>query len=277
MLGRALSLGIWLVVAASAVFWALKLWDSPTPIPPQAGLAGASQPRGDPARVFGAEPAANAEPENEPETAVAPSRFQLVGVVAPRQPGSAGVGMALIALDGKPAKAYWVGARVDGETVLQSVHARGAQLGPKGGPAAMRLELAALPPPATGVPVAQTASPIGVPPPPAPAAPTAAVPGWPPAVQPAPASRPAAVTLPGRQAQVPAAVPGAMPALAPGVTGSVPPRYPAPGAIGLPAGVMPGVARPGLAGQGPPPGMATPLQQELPEGETVPLERNQQR
>ena len=275
MLGRVLSFTVWLVVAASAVFWGLRLAAKPQGVPPGAGVAGvAAAAGGDTARVFGAEPAPSAEPE--PETAVAPSRFQLVGVVAPRQPGPSDVGLALIALDGKPAKAYRVGSRVDGETVLQAVHARGAELGPRGGPAAMRLELAALPPPSTGVPgVPGVPGAQGTDPGPAGVAPSwtpgmPVPPGRPPGLPPQARQAPAPIPVPA-----PGAVPGsAAPTLAPGVAGSVPQRY-------LPAGVAPygsgapyGGARPAGQAAVPPPSQ---VQQELPEGDSTPLERNQQR
>jgi general secretion pathway protein C len=266
MLGRVLSFTVWLVVAASAVFWGLRLAAKPQGVPPRAVAAGMSVAvGGDTARVFGAEAAPSAEPE--PETVAAPSRFQLVGVVAPRQPGASDVGLALIALDGKPAKAYRVGSRVDGETVLQAVHARGAQLGPLGGPAAMRLELAALPPPSTGVPGAPGSDPKPAP---------AVAPGWSPGM-PSPQARPPGFQPQARQIPPPPPLPqgvspGSVPP-APGVAGSVPPRY-------LPAGVAPygsgapyGGSRP--AGQGVP--QPYPVQQELPEGDSTPLERNQQR
>ena len=82
--------------------------------------------------------------------AQADARFRLIGVVAPRAAAAAAEGLALIATDGKPAKAYRVGTAVDGEMVLLAVHARGASLGPRGQPAQVALELPALPPPATG-------------------------------------------------------------------------------------------------------------------------------
>jgi general secretion pathway protein C len=107
--------------------------------------------RGDLTRLLGA---AAPEPVAVPEATVAPemaSRFRLVGVVAPKSPRRL-EGLALIAVDGKPAKAYRVGAAIDGNLVLQSVHARGAALGMRGGPPDLTLELPALPPPATGVP-----------------------------------------------------------------------------------------------------------------------------
>ncbi|MEY2690080.1 MAG: ral secretion pathway protein, partial [Pseudomonadota bacterium] len=97
-----------------------------------------------------------------PATAAAPaqaSRFRLGGVMAPlssrvASPGAKGraavLGVALLSTDGKPARAYRVGAAVDGDWVLQAVSQRGAQLGPQGAPVALQLELPALPPAATG-------------------------------------------------------------------------------------------------------------------------------
>ena len=79
----------------------------------------------------------------------ADSRFRLIGVVAPRASSAQAEGLALIATDGKPAKAYRVGREVDGELVLLGVHARGASLGPRGQPAQIDLQLPALPPPTT--------------------------------------------------------------------------------------------------------------------------------
>jgi general secretion pathway protein C len=96
--------------------------------------------RGDLTRVFGPDPVAVVEAA-APEP-VADARFQLIGVVSPRGAGDSSQGLALIAVDGKPAKAYRVGSVVDGQTVLQSVRARGAALGPRGGSAQVALEIA---------------------------------------------------------------------------------------------------------------------------------------
>ena len=64
------------------------------------------------------------------------SRFQLVGVIA----GGPTQGAALIAVDGKPAKPFRVGAPVAEGLVLQSVQGRRVALGP-GGDAAATLTL----------------------------------------------------------------------------------------------------------------------------------------
>lgn len=148
---RLVALGLWLLVAVCAVYWGLKLFVRAAPVPPQAATV-ASGPalRGDLTRLLGTAPEAQ---EEEPVVVAAAARFRLLGVVAPRSPRAGGEGLALIAVDGKPAKAYRVGAAVEGDLVLQRVRARGADLGARGAPAAsVALEVAALPPAATGRP-----------------------------------------------------------------------------------------------------------------------------
>jgi general secretion pathway protein C len=147
MSARLAAFVIWALVAASAVYWALKLFVTPPAAPPHAGTVAAAPLRGDLARVFGEPPA-----DEGPAVVVPPpeaSRFQLIGVAAPRA-GTSGPGVALIAVDGKPARPYRVGALVDGDWHLQTISARAVSLGPSGGSAAVQLELPLLPPPATG-------------------------------------------------------------------------------------------------------------------------------
>ncbi len=68
------------------------------------------------------------------------SRFQLQGVMA----GGPHAGAALIAVDGKPAKPYRVGALVADRLVLQMVEERRITLGPAmDGPQTLVLELPA--------------------------------------------------------------------------------------------------------------------------------------
>lgn len=134
--------GVWAVVAASAVYWALKLV-KPAPAPQATVVAAAAALRGDLSRVLGAAPQ-EAGPVEWPES----SRFELLGVVASRSAQSDGV--ALIAVDGKAPKAYRVGTSVDGDTVVQSVRQREVLLGPRGGEATVSLDLSAPPPASTG-------------------------------------------------------------------------------------------------------------------------------
>jgi general secretion pathway protein C len=71
-----------------------------------------------------------------------------------------GQGLALIAVDGKPAKPYAVGARLDSDLVLQSVGLRTAAIGSAQGTRSVLLELPALatPVPGTGAPAPAGAS-----------------------------------------------------------------------------------------------------------------------
>jgi len=149
MKARWFSFVIWAAVAASAVFWGLRLLVPALPVPAHTATVNlAASVRGDLSPLLGGELRAETD-EEEPAVAV-DSRYQLLGVVSPRGKGT-GQGLALIAVDGKPAKAYRVGAAVDDDdNVLQSVTARGAAIGPKGGVASVALELPALAPAATG-------------------------------------------------------------------------------------------------------------------------------
>jgi general secretion pathway protein C len=152
---RLIAFVIWAAVAASAVFWALRLGASSPSAPLHTvSVSAATTPRGDLTRLFGAaavRESANAAVSASPLS----SRFRLLGVAAPRQNGDR-TGLALIAVDGKPARSYAVGTSVDGDIVLQSVHARGARLGARGAAPQVMLDLPALPLPATGsLPLAQ--------------------------------------------------------------------------------------------------------------------------
>jgi general secretion pathway protein C len=145
---------VWAACAASVVAWGLRLSGRTLPVPANAQLLAPDQSlRGDPLRLFSQPPAA--------EQAAAPaqaSRFKLVGVVAPvgvQRAGAIGAkgaaaGVALLSMDGKPARAYRVGADLDGGWVLQGVGQRSASLGPAGAAPAVQLEIPALPTPATG-------------------------------------------------------------------------------------------------------------------------------
>jgi general secretion pathway protein C len=141
MSARWWSFGVWALVAASAVYWGLKLWTKPLGTPPQTVLAQVNPGlQGDLTRLLGTDtPVAAAAVAAEP---VADNRFALLGVVSPRSPAAAREGVALIAVDGKPAKAYRVGAKVEGEQVLQAVGPRSANLGPAGGTALIALKIA---------------------------------------------------------------------------------------------------------------------------------------
>lgn len=170
MLLRLASLLVWALVAGSAVFWGLKLFSTGPGLPPQTQVATTGGGlRGDLTRLLGAE-ALPAVVTADAPAPVADARFSLLGVVSPRSAAAAREGVALIAVDGKPARAYRVGAVVEGSHVLKAVSARGATLGLRDGPGLLTLDLPPLPPPATGqLPPASSqdgaAPAAGVPPP----------------------------------------------------------------------------------------------------------------
>ncbi len=127
---------VWGAVAFSAVTWGLR-WSATGAAPSNATAAAQTLPEVDAtaaARSLGAAPV---------QAAAAPtlaSRFQLQGVMA----GGPNAGAALIAVDGKPAKPYRVGAVVADGMVLQSVEGRRISVGASmDGPQTLVLELPA--------------------------------------------------------------------------------------------------------------------------------------
>ncbi len=134
---RTASFLLWVAAAASLAFWGLK-WSGLGAKPlgvPSAGVLGPAPV--DPqamARLLGA--GALAAP-----TMAAPSvasRYTLMGVVASPH----GAGVALISVDGKPARPVEVGAPVDEQLVLVSVAARQAALSARAdAPASVTLDL----------------------------------------------------------------------------------------------------------------------------------------
>ena len=171
---------IWALVAATAVFWGLRLWTRSAEAPPYTVPVGdVAVARGDLSRLLGATPAATAAVAATPEAA---SRFRLIGIMAPKAAAASaqpGQGVALIAVDGKPPKAFVVGSSLDANLVLQSVSLRTAAIGPAQGAAAVTLELPPLVAAATGsLPAPGVGAPRN------PAAPSAPVPASPPLPQP---------------------------------------------------------------------------------------------
>lgn len=147
MLARLTAFLVWALVAATVVFWGLRLLVKPPAAPAHTVAVGdASALRGDLTRLLGATPTApSAAAAAAPELA---SRFKLIGVMASKQ--TQGDGFALIAVDAKPARAYAVGAPLDGDLVLKSVGLRSAAIGPAQGAPALTLEVPPLPAAATG-------------------------------------------------------------------------------------------------------------------------------
>ena len=152
MVARLSAFVIWALVAATAVFWGLRLLVRAPAAPSYAVAVGdASAVRADLSRVLGSAPVAAAAQVAAPEVS---SRFKLIGIMAPKGAQAAtappGSGVALIAVDGKAPKAFVVGSQLDGDLVLQSVSLRTASIGPAQGATSVKLELPALPAAATG-------------------------------------------------------------------------------------------------------------------------------
>lgn len=217
MVARLSAFVIWALVAATAVFWGLRLLVRAPAAPSYAVAVGdAAAVRADLSRVLGSAPVAAAAAVAAPEVS---SRFKLLGIMAPKGTQAAaapsGSGVALIAVDGKPPKAFVVGSQLDGDLVLQSVSLRTASIGPAQGAASVKLELPALPAAATGTlaPFASgSPSPsVPVPPPVAPPQPVPPRPGlapgqMPPAQMPPPQAMPAPMPPPVQAQQNPPVV-----------------------------------------------------------------------
>jgi general secretion pathway protein C len=185
---------VWALVAASAVFWGLRLLVTPPSAPPHTLAVGDGSPsRVDLTRLFGAPTVVNAPAVQAPAIS---ARFQLAGVMAPKVAGEQGI--ALLAVDGKTPRPYRVGAVIDDKLVLQSVSLRTASIGPARGAPVVVLEVPPLPQASTGTlpPPAMLQAPAAGPVPPMPVAPTpvapvapGAVPAMPPGGQVGPPQR----------------------------------------------------------------------------------------
>lgn len=178
MLARLSAFVVWAFVAGAIVFWGLRLFVTPTSAPTHAvAVVDGVGSGGDLSRLFGAE----AVPETEappPES----TRFKLVGVLADRN-ADGGFGVALVSIDGKPARPYRVGAPVEDSLKLQAVSANSASFGSTRGGAAFTLEVPRLPEPATSTLSPVDSSQLQVVPPPAVQAPEAPQPSPPPQPQ----------------------------------------------------------------------------------------------
>jgi general secretion pathway protein C len=140
MASRLLTLAVWALVLASAVFWGLKVFATRTGVPPQAQMPARSLAMGGELRkLLGTTD--KAQDDDEEAVADSSGRFHLLGVVAPRGAGHSPQGVALIAVGDEPPKAWRTGSVIDGDTVLLAVNQRSVQLGPRGGPATTELTL----------------------------------------------------------------------------------------------------------------------------------------
>lgn len=119
---RLAAAAVWAVVAASGWYWTQAGLFAPRPAAVEAIVAGAPAETSNPAelaRLLGAPPRVAAGPGPGPA-----ERFSLIGVIAK----VAGQGAALIAVDGKPAQPFAVGAQIAPGYVLVSVGLREARV-----------------------------------------------------------------------------------------------------------------------------------------------------
>ncbi len=131
----AAALLVWGAVAFSAVTWGLR-W-SATGNAPSNATAAQALPEVD---VSAAARSLGAAPVQAAAAPTAASRFQLLGVLD----AGSDAGAALMAVDGKPAKPYRVGAVVTDGLLLQSAQGRRISLGASvDGPPTLVLELPA--------------------------------------------------------------------------------------------------------------------------------------
>ena len=127
---------VWGAVAFSAVTWGLR-WSATGAAPSNASTAAQAVPEVD---MFAAARSLGAAPVQAVAAPTLASRFLLQGVMA----GSPNSGAALIAVDGKAAKPFRVGAVVADGLVLQSAQGRRVTLGASmDGPQTLVLDLPA--------------------------------------------------------------------------------------------------------------------------------------
>ena len=124
---RGVTLCVWALVAACAVFWALRLSAGASsgggaPVARSAPVAGDAAVLG---QLLGA---VATKAEAAPVVAPLGSRFAVSGVIAQDRRRYGPSGLAVIAIDGKPARIFRVGDRVEEGSVLQSVGTRSVVL-----------------------------------------------------------------------------------------------------------------------------------------------------
>jgi general secretion pathway protein C len=146
MIARLSAFFVWGLLACCSGYWLLQLGARPLATPAQALAVTDQGPlHTDLGRLLGVTPA-----EAAPLAAPVQSRYELLGVVAPKSEAArrAGEGVALIAVDGQP-RTVRVGAAIEEGFYLLSVEARSATLGGEG-KAELTLQIAPHAAPATG-------------------------------------------------------------------------------------------------------------------------------
>lgn len=152
MASRFFALLVWAAVAASVAYWGLRWLSRPAAVPAHATpVTLDAAVRGDIHRLLNPPAQAASGPVQAlGEAQALIGRLKLLGVVAPRaEAGDSGI--ALLSLDGKPARAVRVGMVIDGSYVLRSLSQRSAGIGMADGPVVANLDLPLMPPPSSGM------------------------------------------------------------------------------------------------------------------------------
>ncbi len=153
MVSRIFAFLVWAACAFGLAFWGLRWLAKPMSVPDySAAVSMVNAPRSDMTRLLTApETAASAAAPASDQSALA-ARIQLIGLMA--TPSGQGAGVALLTVDGKPAKAFRVGQLVDGEHVILAITKQGVNIGLPNdanvATAAVTLPAQALPAAATG-------------------------------------------------------------------------------------------------------------------------------
>ncbi|MFM1907562.1 MAG: hypothetical protein RLZZ591_1239 [Pseudomonadota bacterium] len=130
------------MAVASGAYWALKITGGGFALPANVAVASANTSEAD-SQALAQALGAGSRPVASPSAPALASRFVLLGVLA----GRTNAGAALIAIDGKPARPYRVGAELESGLVLQWVKGRQAVLASDlAGPPVLTLELPPLKP-----------------------------------------------------------------------------------------------------------------------------------
>jgi general secretion pathway protein C len=140
MASRLLTLTLWALVLACAVFWGLRVFAPRTAVPAEAQMPARTVALGGELRRLLGTSVADTDDEDE-DLDEGSGRFHLLGVVAPRGASHSTQGVALIAVGDQPPKAWRTGATLEGDAVLLAVGQRSVQIGPRGGPATTELTL----------------------------------------------------------------------------------------------------------------------------------------
>jgi general secretion pathway protein C len=142
-------------VAVGVAAWALRKDTPAGNEPASTNTVSAAGPMGNSIAPVVATQVSPAAPSASP--APSSDRFTLAGVMAAGVSANGREGVALIAVDGQPARAFRVGETVERDIVVLEVSARGAVLGTRGGGPAMALEVSLAPAPTAGMTTAPAA------------------------------------------------------------------------------------------------------------------------